>query len=82
MIISPKSIRFDEDCIWVELSDAHTIGAPLVWFPRLLNATAEQRARFEISPFGIHWEELDEDISVEGLLSGQRDQTNTPRRVA
>lgn len=82
MIISPKSVHFDESRMWVELSDARTIGVPLAWFPRLLNADADALNRYELSPFGIHWEGLDEDISVEGLLAGRGDQTTTPRQVA
>ena len=49
------------------------IGVPLAWFPRLLGATVVEREAFEISPFGLHWAALDEDISVEGLLAGRRD---------
>ncbi len=45
--------------------------APLAWFPRLHKATPEQRERYELSAYGLHWEELDEDISIEGLLAGQ-----------
>lgn len=71
MIISPKKVWFDEDSMWVGLNDARVIGVPLAWFPRLLNATVAERERFELSAFGIHWEHLDEDISVEGLLAGQ-----------
>ena len=82
MTISPKHVRFDEHNMWVELNDARTIGVPLVWFPRLMNASAAQRSQFALSPFGIHWDALDEDISIEGLLAGQGDQTTVPRRVA
>jgi hypothetical protein len=52
------------------------VGVPLAWFPRLLAATPEQRAGFELSSRGIHWEALDEDISIDGLLAGQGDMTN------
>ena len=75
MNISPKSIRFDDDTLWVSLSDGRTIAAPLAWFPRLLGATPEQRANVELSKSGLHWDALDEDISVAGLLAGQRDLT-------
>jgi hypothetical protein len=76
MSISAKALRFDEDSMWVELADGRTLGIPLAWFPRLLNATPEQRARFEISGggTGLHWDQLDEDISVAGLLAGQPDR--------
>lgn len=73
MSISAEDVRFDDDCLWVTLSDGRTIGAPLAWFPRLLSATPSERAAVEISPFGLHWDALDEDISVEGLLAGRGD---------
>jgi hypothetical protein len=75
MSISAKSLRFDEDNMWVELSDGRTLGVPLVWFPRLLHASPSQRLGFELSRGGLHWEELDEDISIEGLLAGRGDQS-------
>lgn len=75
MSIFPKNVRFDEDSFWVELADGRVIGVPLAWYPRLLGATAEQLAAYELSPRGIHWECLDEDISVVGLLAGRGDQT-------
>ena len=75
MNISPKSIRFDDDTLWVSLSDGRTIAAPLTWFPRLLDAAPEQRAKVELSKNGLHWDSLNEDISVAGLLAGQRDLT-------
>ena len=76
MSISPKKIQFDEYNMWVTLSDARTLGVPLAWFPRLMHASAEQRSRFELSARGIHWDELDEDISVDGLLAGRGDVTH------
>lgn len=78
-----KTLRFDESSLWVDLTDGRTLGVPLAWFPRLLHATGEQLARYELSGggTGIHWEDLDEDISVEGLLAGRGDLT-THRRVA
>jgi hypothetical protein len=82
MNISATAVSFDEHTMWVELSDARTLGVPLAWFPRLLDATSEQRERVEISRLGLHWEELDEDISVEGLLAGRGDQTAGRKRVA
>jgi hypothetical protein len=78
-LVRPKAIRFDEDCFWVELSDGRTLGVPLAWFPRLLDATPEQRAAVALSTRGLHWEELDEDISVEGLLAGLGDRTRRLR---
>jgi hypothetical protein len=82
MSISPTSVRFEEHTMWVELSDARTLGVPLAWFPRLLDATPAQRERVEISRVGLHWEELDEDISIAGLLAGRGDQSARRKRVA
>jgi len=67
--------------MWVDLSDGRTLGVPLAWFPRLMRAAPSQRAACEISRAGLHWEELDEDISVAGLLAGRGDQTR-PRPAA
>lgn len=75
MSTSPKTVRCDDDTLWVGLSDGRTIAAPLAWFPRLLQATPEQREQCELSQSGLHWEALDEDISVAGLLAGQADMT-------
>lgn len=75
MNTSPKTVRFDENSLWVELSDGRVIAVPLAWFPRLLHATPEQRAKVEISPLGLHWDELDEDVSVSGLLAGSGNLT-------
>lgn len=82
MSTSAKAVRFDESSFWVDLSDGRVLGVPLAWFPRLLNATPEQRAAIEIAGEGqgLHWEELDEDISVPGLLAGFGDLTR--RRLA
>ncbi len=82
MTTSPKAVRFDEDTLWVSLSDGRTIAAPLAWFPRLLEAAPEQRALVELSKGGLHWEALDEDISVAGLLAGQPDLTRRGTRQA
>ena len=73
--VKAKSVRFDDDKMWVELSDGRTVGIPLAWFPRLLHATREQRQICRISSRGLHWAALDEDISVAGLLAGRGDQT-------
>ncbi len=71
MTISPKSLGFDDDCMWVELDDGRTLGIPLAWFPRLLHATKAERKDYEQSRRGMHWDAIDEDISVAGLLTGQ-----------
>lgn len=75
------SVRFDADSLWVELSDGRTLGVPLAWFPRLLRGTTAQRDAVEISSRGLHWAELDEDLSIEGLLAGRADQTRPASRT-
>ena len=76
MSTSARAVRFDDDNLWVDLDDGRVIAVPLAWFPRLLAATVEQRLQFQLSPRGIHWEELDEDISIDGLLAGHGDLTH------
>jgi len=76
-----RTVRFDGDTMWVDLEDGRHLGVPLAYFPRLLNARPDQREAFVISGggTGIHWDELDEDISVEGLLLGIADRTRRAR---
>jgi len=61
-----------EDSVFVELADGRTVSAPLAWYPRPLHATPQQRSNCVIAGagYGIHWPEIDEDLSVEGLLRG------------
>lgn len=73
--VSATSVRFDPDSMWVDLSDGRTLGVPLAWFPRLLHGTPEQREQVRISSRGLHWESLDEDVSIAGLLAGLGDQS-------
>jgi hypothetical protein len=75
-------VRFDEDNLWVVRSDGRTLGVPLAWFPKLLHASAHERAAVRISSRGLHWDALDEDISVAGLLQGRGDQTRRMPAVA
>jgi len=65
-------VWFDGDSLWVLLQDGRKLATPLSYFPKLLNATVAQRKKFELSGggIGIHWNRLDEDISVPGLLAG------------
>ena len=67
-----KDVRFSEDSISVDLIDGRTITATLAWYPRLLHATLDQRANWRIAGggYGIHWPDLDEDLSTQGLLRG------------
>jgi hypothetical protein len=82
MSISATAVRFDEDTMWVELTDGRTLGVPLAWFPRLLHASPAQRERVELSRIGLHWEEIDEDISVAGLLAGRGDMSRRTEKAA
>lgn len=75
MTISATEIKFDDDTMWVSLDDGRTLGVPLAWFPRLLLAKPVERQKFETSPGGVHWDDLDEDISIQGLLDGRGDST-------
>jgi hypothetical protein len=80
--VKATRVHFDPDSMWVDLSDGRILAVPLAWFPRLLHATEEQRERLRISNRGLHWEALDEDISIAGLLAGMGDQTANQRTVA
>jgi len=66
-------VGISDESLSVELSDGRTISVPLAWYPRLLHATREERKNWRLigKGHGIHWEEIDEDISVEGLLAGK-----------
>jgi hypothetical protein len=68
----PVSAQCDEANLKVALADGRRVQTPLWWYPRLLKATAAQRARIEFSPLGVHWPEVDEDISVASMLRGQK----------
>lgn len=68
-----QAVRVTQDSLHVDLADGRTISVPLAWYPRLLHATAEERKKWRLIGMGrgIHWEAIDEDISVEGLLAGR-----------
>jgi len=68
------SVEFSEDAMTVYLDDGRALSVPLTWYPRLLDGSPEERKRYEFigAGEGIHWPDLDEDISVEGLLAGRR----------
>ena len=67
-----KSVSFDEEMMHVTLTDGRRISVPMIWFPLLAKATPEQRTKYEIGSGGtsLHWPELDEDLSVAGLMAG------------
>ena len=68
-----SSVEITEDTLRVDLLDGRTISVPLTWYPRLLHGTAQERAKWQFigKGHGIHWDDLDEDISVEGLILGK-----------
>jgi hypothetical protein len=72
--VEASRVSCTDDELIVELEDGRTISAPLAWYPRLKHGTAQERAHFEIGGFGIHWPDLDEDISVRGLLLGRKSE--------
>ena len=82
MNTSARSVRFDDNSMWVDFSDGRILAVPLAWFPRLLHAASEQRLQFAITQNGLHWDELNEDISIAGLLSGTGDLTRPAQRAA
>jgi len=67
-----KSVRFDEEMMHVSLTDGRVVSVPVIWFPSLREATLRQREKYEIGGGGtsLHWPELDEDLSIAGLLAG------------
>ena len=67
-----KDVSFSEDALSVALMDSRTITVPLTWYPRLLKASLNERSNWEIcgGGYGIHWPDIDEDLSTEGLLRG------------
>lgn len=75
-----KAVSFDANTMWVDFVDGRKLGVPLAYFPRLFNATSTQREHYEISGggSGLHWDEINEDISVENLLLGIGDRTRSP----
>jgi hypothetical protein len=67
-----RGVAFTDSELVVTLADGRKIATPLDWYPRLKAASNEQRANFEIMPMGIHWPDIDEDLSIAGMLKGQR----------
>jgi hypothetical protein len=80
-LVKATKVWCDEDSLWVDLSDGRTLSVPLAWFPKLLQATPTEREQVTISTRGLHWESLDEDVSVEGLLAGRGDQTRPKPKI-
>lgn len=67
-----RSVAFTETELVVTLLDGRRIATPLEWYPRLMKASSAQRENFEIMAMGIHWPDLDEDLSIAGMLKGNR----------
>ncbi len=67
-----KSVEFTATELVVTLQDGRRIATPLEWYPRLQRASTHERAHFEIMPMGIHWPDIDEDLSIAGMLKGRR----------
>ncbi len=67
-----SDVHFTDDTISVDIFDGRTITVPLAWYPRLLHAAPEQRENWKVSGggYGIHWPDIDEDLSIQGLLQG------------
>jgi hypothetical protein len=78
-----RDVRISEDALTVDLMDGRTISVPLVWYPRLLNGMPEQRLNWKVcaAGYGIHWPDLDEDLSTEGLLRGAPAPAQTEKRL-
>ena len=73
-IPNAQHVTVSDEALTVELEDGRTLSAPLGWYPRLAHSTPAERNRWRLigQGVGIHWEDLDEDISIEGLLLGRR----------
>jgi hypothetical protein len=70
--LKPRAVEFTASELVVTLIDGRKIVTPLEWYPRLLRASLKERGNYEIMPMGIHWPELDEDLSIAGMLKGRR----------
>ncbi|HVO25897.1 MAG TPA: DUF2442 domain-containing protein [Candidatus Margulisiibacteriota bacterium] len=78
-----RDVRVSEDTLTVDLMDGRTISVPLLWYPRLLAGTSKQREKWQLcaAGYGIHWPDLDEDLSTEGLLRGAPAPTVSAERL-
>jgi hypothetical protein len=70
--LKPQAVEFTATELVVTLVDGRKIVTPLAWYPRLMSATAAQRAEYDLMAMGIHWPSIDEDLSIAGMLKGQR----------
>ena len=67
----PLAVEFTANSLVLRLADGRTIATPIAWYPRLASATPAQRVNVELSALGVHWPDLDEDLSVAGMLAGR-----------
>ena len=65
-----KTVAIDDQYLVFGLADGRYVAAPIAWFPKLSGADEQQKKNFELSPYGVHWSELDEDVSIQGILHG------------
>jgi hypothetical protein len=75
--INVSNVWLDDDYIYIQTDKGVVKIHPIIWFPRLLKASKEQRENFTLSPFGIHWESIDEDLSFEGFFSFKKPMLST-----
>lgn len=71
-LLEPVKAECSDRELIVTLADGVRLATPLWWYPRLLAATPKQRGNIELSPFGVHWPDIDEDLSIEGMLKGHK----------
>ena len=79
---APVSASCDDTHLTVELADGRVVRTPLWWYPRLLAATPELRAAYRVSRLGVHWKEIDEDLSIAGMLRGAKAPKAVPPQIA
>ncbi len=77
-LLEPVAARCTDDELIVTLADGASLVTPLWWYPSLLAACPNERNNIELSPFGLHWPDLDEDLSIEGMLKGRTDPNAKP----
>jgi len=71
-LLEPTAAHCTDTALVVQLADGASLVTPLWWYPALLAASVEQRNNIELSPYGVHWPDLDEDLSIEGMLLGRK----------
>jgi hypothetical protein len=77
----PVAVEIGDDMLRVTLQDGRMIATPLEWYSRLVNATPEQRRNYELGFAGIHWPDIDEDLSVNGMLKGNRPPSSRQQKA-